>query len=404
MAKLVERVAALGQAIGADIKAILAKTNALKTAAYKDVGTTAGTVPQYVGNNGISGLGYGGQVTNLPASTNLDDLRYITANYSGVFMPTGFPAGEVFIGGYSLSVIAGDSGVKQVLSAVFSSYPDVKFKTFERFRVSKWSDWVLSVGDSGGIKHEIIPTGSSLNELPKINGAYFGKKSGTITTAGMPAELSAYMYDFDFFLETMSSPDTYAYIQTLYAVLYDPLLKNNNVIYTRLARFHTFTEWVRVSGSVYGVDIGGDVVGDDLVVNSIKAGATSPKIAYELIRRDITYSNFGYMEDGITMQGENDLRGITIVRSSIPDVDIISMTLRVFAPIHADYGSNKIMYVEPFAKSSKNYFNFAAYGNYVEIFIKTELHSTELSLPAENGRLLFAAGSYIELFVTYKVD
>lgn len=394
-----DRLKLLAQAIGSDIKSILAKTNLLKTAAYKDIGTTDGTVPQYIGNNGISGLGYGGQVTNLPASTNLDDLRYITANYSGVFKPIGFPEGEAFIGSYSLSVIAGDSGVKQVLSAVFSAYPDVKFKTFERFRLSKWSDWVLSVGDSSGIKHEIIPTGSSLDELPKINSAYFGQKSGTITTVGMPAELSAYMYDFDFFLETMSSPDTYSYIQTLYAVIYDTSLKHNNVIYTRLARFHTFTEWVRVSGSVYGVDVGGDVIGDDLVVNSIKAGATSPKIAFEIIRLDITYANFGYQSDGITgIEGMN--RGIKSINSSIPLVNILSMSSRLYA----DYGGYHV-FVPYAAVGSGRYAQMTdqTVGHLFHIRTTAHLNETgdDINFSADN---LFNNGSYIELFVTYKVD
>lgn len=408
MASRSERIKLLAQAIGADIKSILAKTNLLKTAAYKDVGTTAGTIPQYVGVNGVGGLGYGGLVTNLPASTNLDDLRYITANYSGVFKPIGFPAGEAFIGSYSLSVIAGDSGVKQVLSAVFSAYPDVKFKTFERFRLSKWSDWVLSVGDSGGIKHEIIPTGSSLNALPKINGTYFGKKSSTIPTAGMPAELSAYIYDFDFFLETMISPDTYAYVQTLYAVLYDPSQTYNNVIYTRLARYGTFTEWVRVSGFVAGVDVGGDVVGDDLIVNSIKAGATSPKIAYELIRLDMTYSNFGYMPDGITAKtGSADNKGYAHISSTINEVDVISMSVKVVGKLNKLFGSDSLYNIPNKNTLSGVYYdaNVDTKGNSVLIFVRSDAHTQELGLPDHNsGETLLTDGGYIELFITYKVD
>lgn len=307
-----ERMKLLVQAIGADIKAILAKTNLLKTAAYKDVGTTAGKIPEFIGNDGMGGFGYGASAKKLSV-------------------------------------------------------------------------------------------GSDLDLLPRVNAIYTGGKNDGILSR--PPDLADYIFNHEFVVECVVgdglSASYGAYIQRLSVDTFLPGTTNetNTVVFIRSRSYLGFSPWERITGKMYGIDVGGDVVGDDLVVNSIKAGATSPKIAFEIIRLDITYANFGYQSDGVTgIVGMN--RGLTSIATSAPLLNILSMSSKLYG----DYRGSPIPL--PYeAGGSGKYVKMKAQSKGALYTIQTTAHLEEIggdtSLNADN---LFNNGSYIELFVTYKVD
>lgn len=316
-----ERIKLLAQSIGADIKAILAKTNLLKTAAYKDVGTTAGMIPEFVGNEGIGGFGYGGSAKKLAVGADLD-------------------------------------------------------------------------------------------LLPRVNALYTGAKADGILNR--PPDLVKYIFNHEFVLECIVgdglSTSYGTYIQRLSLDAFPPGTtdKTNPVVFVRSISYKGFSTWVRITGVMYGVDVGGDVIGDDLVVNSIKAGATSPKIAFETVKIGITYDNFKYMPDGVSIAGPYDARGAVGLRPSCAETSILSMTMRIYAPIYASYGDNTLRFASAKSRYTGTYYDTAFTGDHVTLMIKTKAHITEvgnIGNPAEvSGDNLFGEGAYAELFVIYKVD
>lgn len=319
MATLSQRIKAAVQAIGADIKAISAKTNLLKSAAYRDVGTTDGKIPEFVGVNGISGLGYAGAAKKLAA-------------------------------------------------------------------------------------------GSDLNLLPNINAIYTANKNDNILNR--PAEMSSYIFSHEFVVECIvgNTSGAYAtYIQRLSFNAFPPEGTNisNTVVFIRSSNYAGFSPWVRTTGTMYGIDVGGDVVGDDVAFNTVKVGATSPKIAFERVRLDITYANFGYNEDGITSKNPNyDSRGYQAINSSVPATRILDLSLRLYGPIYKNYGDSSIKYAQQGAQGNDTYIEATmnATGEGYLINVKTAAHSIELLGNTDDSGENFFDGGYVELFVTYKVD
>lgn len=318
---LIEKILAVLSEIATDIKAILAKTDLLKTAAYKDVGTTAGKIPEIVGGNGVGGFGYGGSAKKLAAGADLD-------------------------------------------------------------------------------------------LLPRVNALYTGSKDDGILNR--PPDLVNYIFNHEFVLECIVgdglSTSYGTYMQRLSLDAFPPGTtdKTNPVVFIRSISYMGFSPWVRLTGEIYGVDVGGEVIGDDLVVNSIKAGATSPKIAFETVKLDITYDNFKYMPDGVSIAGPYDARGAAGLRPSCAETAVLSMTLRIYAPTYAAYGDNSLRFVYAEKTHYDEYYKAIFSGDDVTIIIHTKAHlleSGDLGDPvAVSGDKLFGEGAYAELFVIYKVD
>lgn len=319
MASLVDRVKTLVQAIGADIKAISAKTNLLKSAAYRDVGTTDGNLPEFVGVNGIGGLGYGGEAKKLEA-------------------------------------------------------------------------------------------GSDLDLLPQINAIYTATQNDNILNR--PTEMVNYIFNHEFVIEcivgdTGGSYGTYIQRLTFDAFPPEGTDSTNPVVFIRSYSYLGFSKWVRLTGKMYGIDVDEVVVGDDVTFNTVKVGATSPKIAFELVRLDITYANFGYAEDGITNNNPYyDARGFQAINSSIPATRILDLSLRLYGAIYKNYGDNSIKYANQGSMGGDAYatsaFNQSGEGYLIQV--KTAAHSIELKGDASDSGENFFDGGYAELFVTYKVD
>lgn len=309
------RLKLLVQAIGADIKAILDKTNLLKTAAYRDVGTTAGKVAEFVGDNGIGGFGFGGRAVKMPDNQDM-------------------------------------------------------------------------------------------NALPLISAIWTGEKKGSTSYANMPAELSGYSYSYRFIIQTYVSADRYCISQVLTMTAYPPsgVAAHNTVIYIRTLDIGTWSAWQRITGKLKGVDVGGDVVGEDIEVNSIQAGITSPKIAFEVVTKPITYENFGYQPDGITQTGQYDNRGAASIKPNQPTKNILSTSIRVGH--RSSYNTDRA--VSPGYSYSGEYYEFLQ--NNSEIDIKTVRIRTEQHVlasdgnTAKSGQKIFDGQGYIQLFVIYKVD
>lgn len=311
--KLIDRIKALSASIGNDIKAIKAKTNLLKTAAYRDVGTTDGNIPEFVGVNGVGGFGYGGEAIRLDA-------------------------------------------------------------------------------------------GSDLDLLPRINAIYTAAKDDNILNR--PIELVNYIFEYEFVIECIVGNNANykaAYIQRLTFDAYPPegTDTTNPVVFIRSYSYLGFSPWVRLTGKMWGVDVG-ITVGEDIDVNSIKAGATSPKIAFEIIKVPITYANLGYEADGITGTNTSyDARGALSLRSSIDERNVISMTVNVYSKA---YGAT---YSRLFSDSlgSTRFFKYIFYAKRVAFTVISEAHAIEKNGDTqESGQELFNKDSYVELFITYKVD
>lgn len=311
--KLIDRIKALSASIGNDIKAIKDKTNLLKTAAYKDVGTTDGNIPEFVGVNGIGGLGYGGEAKRLDA-------------------------------------------------------------------------------------------GSDLNLLPRINAIYTATKDDNILNR--PIELVNYIFKHEFVIEcivgnTVGAYGTYIQRLTFDAFPPEGTSTTNPVVFIRSYSYLGFSSWVRLTGKIYGVDVGGEVIGDDLVVNSIKAGATSPKIAFEKIRVDFTYENFGYAPDGITaLYPDIDTRGYTHVIPTPKPKNIMFSNVSIYADF---YGTIQIQAAEYTGTGA--YFVLQNLGNELFIRTSTEAHAmAQYGDKSKSGQNLFDKNAYAELFIIYKVD
>lgn len=301
----------IGTKIAAKIKAILAKTDLLKTAAYKDVGTTAGKIPEIVGGNGIGGFGYGGSAKKLAAGADLD-------------------------------------------------------------------------------------------LLPRVNALYTGGKNDGILNR--PPDLVKYAFGHEFVLECVVGDGTSlslgTYVQRLSLDAYPPgtTSTTNPVMFVRTRSYMGFSAWTRLTGKMYGVDIGGGVIGDDIEVNSIKAGATSPKIAFELIKKQINYSNVGYNADGTRPNGTGG--GTIAINSTVPEAKILSIESRVYIARYSSVHS----YVKPNYQFSDTYYNRINQNNGFVYAIKNAAHAEVDGGAAQNGQLFFDKDSYIELFVIYKVD
>lgn len=301
-----ERMKLLVQAIGADIKAITDKTNLLKTAAYKDVGTTAGTVPEFVGNEGMGGFGFGGYSKNLGTDVNLDTL-------------------------------------------------------------------------------------------PKVNAIYAVAKNNVVV--GLPADMQTYRYNSEMTLQVLTSTNEFFITQILTAIAYRPpdTSIRNPVIFTRCGFFDDWGPWGRVSGQLMGVDIvDEEVIGDDLVVNSIKAGVTSPSVSFEVIRKDITYTNASYNADGSRPNAYTG--GRLDLKTTIHPNRILSMTARVYSDI---FGS-QYEYMAPKYSYSNAYYEILSESNGVILMVQNESHAEQDGVMQHNGQNLFDKPSYIELFITYK--
>lgn len=298
----------LVQAIGADIKAILAKTNLLKTAAYRDVGTTAGEIPEFVGNDGIGGFGFGGSAKKL-------------AN------------------------------------------------------------------------------GADLDLLPRVNALYTGGKNDGILNR--PPDLVNYVFEHEFVLEcvvgnTVGSYRTYVQRLTFDAYPPEGTSTTNPVVFIRSLSYLGFSPWVRLTGRLYAIDVGDEVVGDDLDVNSIKAGVTSPSVSFEVIRKDITYTNAAYNADG---SRPNEYTGGRLdLKTTIHPNRILSMNARVYSDI---YGSQH-EYMVPNYSYSNAYYEILSESNGVIMMVKNASHAEQGGVMQHNGQNLFDKPSYIELFITYK--
>ena len=302
----------IGTKIAAKIKAITAKTNLLKTAAYRDVGTTAGKIPEFVGNDGMGGFGFGGRAKDLGLNVNLDTL-------------------------------------------------------------------------------------------PKINAIY--SSNNKKVAVGLPPDLEAYIYVGEFTIQTIVNAASYHQTQIITATAFKPPSSTitNSVVFIRTAAFSKWSSWERIAGLMTSVDSDAEVIGDDGVFNSIKVGATSPKIAFEVIRLDITFDNFGYSSDGVTSNRTDgyDFRATKAIETTVSTERILNVSWKCFTPFSTIY-----MDIDPGITGSNQYLQMVPQGLKSRIFIiKTTGHLQELGEDVrKNGDALFNNGSYIELFITYKVD
>lgn len=166
-----ERMKLLVQAIGADIKAILAKTNLLKTAAYKDVGTTSGKIPEFVGNDGMGGFGFGGRSKDLGLNVNLNTLPKVNAIYgvSKKNVVVGLPADlQVYLFNceITLQVAVSPDGyyITQTLTAVAYKPPGTSILNAVVFtRCSSfdtWGPWTRISGRLTGVDSDGDSIGS----------------------------------------------------------------------------------------------------------------------------------------------------------------------------------------------------------------------------------------------------
>lgn len=140
----------------------------------------------------------------------------------------------------------------------------------------------------------------------------------------------------------------------------------------------------------------------DVKVNSIKAGATSPKIAFEVVRVPITLSAFKYNPDGSYVGQHYQSGSIAITASlSIKNTDILSLSLRLYVKDGAYYESR------PTGQNySGRYYELSPMANGYLLRIRSKYHaenSAEVPLD-KSGQLYFDKETYVELFVIYKVD
>lgn len=292
MAKLVERVAALGQAIAADISAILAKTNALKTAAYKDVGTTSGAIPEFVGVNGIGGLGYGGKAVNIPKDADLNNYRTVTAEYGGAFKPLNFPEASLS-GGYALSVAVNENITTQTLVVARFATPKSKIAVYRRlYMAGKWTDWAMLFDpnkvDSTDAVVELAT--ANFNDLRFVSGTYAGDTS--TVTAGFPVVVGA-NFVTRYILEVIVADNGAGYVnnlvQTLTVFAYGSDF--NSWVTAKLERtlfgINKWTAWTTIYNDFDGG--GGSGVGG--VFSSITAGSLSPAMAYAEVTKPVGVIN-----------------------------------------------------------------------------------------------------------------
>lgn len=258
-----------------------------------------------------------------------------------------------------------------------------------------------------------LAAGTDLNNLPVKSARYRAQRADNILN--LPSEFYTYIFNYEFVLDVITGDplDYEGYLpnnQTLTVSMFTPAGSSysNIVVFVRSHNYQGFTPWQRITGKIYGVDIGSDVVGDDLEVNSIKAGNTSPKVAFETVKLDITYDNFKYMPDGVSIAGSYDARGAAGLRPSCAETAILSMTLRIYAPIYSAYNDNNLHFVNAEDKNSNAYYTTVFSGDNVTLIIRTKAHLLESGVigdPVEiAGDKLFGEGAYAELFVIYKVD
>lgn len=137
----------------------------------------------------------------------------------------------------------------------------------------------------------------------------------------------------------------------------------------------------------------------NVVVNSLKVGDTSPKVAFEVITIPITLNLFKYNADG-TYQGPHYQSGNIPLspRASIKSTDILSTSARVYCKLYStaeyipqkrNYGSQYYELIE----SSQGYL----------LQIKSTFHATDKFTADKSGQAFFDKESYVELFVIYKV-
>src|SRR5699024_10397395 len=134
----------------------------------------------------------------------------------------------------------------------------------------------------------------------------------------------------------VSESANYLFIQrlTLNAFPTSGTDNTNTVVFIRSYSYLGFSEWERLTGELLYVDAV-QSVGDDASFATITVGDTSPKVAFELVRLDITYDNFGYEEDGVTPSNPNyDMRGYAGVQSTRNEIEIISIEGNVFSNLH----------------------------------------------------------------------
>lgn len=140
----------------------------------------------------------------------------------------------------------------------------------------------------------------------------------------------------------------------------------------------------------------------DVTVNSIKAGVTSPKIAFKVINVPITLSAFNYNPDGSFM-GEKWQSSIISVSAphSIKSSDILSLSLRLYVKS----GSSHISEREGMAYSGKYYRVVQSASGYL-LYIRSQYHvENDTSIPLnQSGQHYFDNDTYVELFVTYRVE
>lgn len=234
-----ERIKLLAQSIGADIKAILAKTNLLKTAAYRDIGTLPGSVPEFASVNGVAGFGYGGLVRNLPSTTDLNSLNKVTADYSGLLKPINFPPNVDLFGAYTLSVIAGDSGAFQKLtSAKYVSSTERDLVVVSRFyALGKWTPWVAIypavVSPTSAVEVDFTVL-KSTDDLNDVRGA--GHYTGTVQRP-INFPYDDHIYD-PWFMTNVSQKNT-----VLQEVLVPVYNADNNLTYARYFRTYVGFFW-----------------------------------------------------------------------------------------------------------------------------------------------------------------
>lgn len=179
----------IGTKIAAKIKAITAKTNLLKTAAYKDVGTTAGKIPEFVGNDGMGGFGFGGRSKDLGVDVNLDTLPKVNAIY-GVTkrnVVAGLPAdmqAYIYNSEMTLQVLVSPNSyyVTQVLTANAYKPPGTTIANAVVFtRCSSfgtWAPWERISGQLTGV--DIIDEEEVLGDDVEFNSIRVGLTSPKI--------------------------------------------------------------------------------------------------------------------------------------------------------------------------------------------------------------------------------
>ena len=139
-----------------------------------------------------------------------------------------------------------------------------------------------------------------------------------------------------------------------------------------------------------------------VTVSSIKAGVTSPKIAFEVVRVPITLSAFNYNPDG-SYKGQHYQSGnISLTASlAIKNTDILSLSMRLYVKDGAYYESR------PTGQNyGGRYYDLRPMPNGYLLYIRSQYHaqnSAEVPLD-RSGQYYFDNETYVELFVIYKVD